>query len=85
MTLEERITSVLVANGFASSADTPPYLPGFSVTPGVGATVGIVWLDAPQDERALLLTRYANRLRANGLAVDPRGSYLYVAEPEGGE
>jgi hypothetical protein len=81
MTLEERITSVLVANGFAPAAETPPLLPGFTVTPGVGANVRIDWLDAPAGEYALLLTKYENRLRANGLTTDHRGRYLYVYEP----
>ncbi len=83
-TLAERITSVLVANGFTQydpAGSYPAYKPSFVVTPGIGATVGISWLDAPTDERALLLTKYENRLRANGLVTDNHGHYLYVCEP----
>ena len=81
MTLKERITSVLVCNGFAPAGSVRPSLPGFLVTPGVGAIVEIAWIGASGDERDLLLAKYANRLRSNGLTVTHRDSYLYVAEP----
>jgi hypothetical protein len=82
LTLKDRITSVLVAAGFTNSLDAgSAHGPAFVVTPGVGATVSIMWWDAPDDERALLFTKYENRLRGNGLQVTNRGSHLYVAEP----
>ena len=78
-TLAERITSVLVAAGFRAVGDTPARGGGFLVTPGVGATVSVAWLNARTGERAALLTKYENRLRDNGLAVENREGYLYVA------
>jgi hypothetical protein len=80
-TLKDRITSVLAANGFTEySPFASGHTPMFDVAEGVGAAVNLSWEASPED-RALMLTKYENRLRENGLTVENRGHYLYVHEP----
>jgi hypothetical protein len=82
LTLKDRITAILVAAGFPNSLDTEhSHGPAFVVTAGVGATVGIMWWNASDHMRELLLTQYEAPLRAAGLPVVNRGNILYVAEP----
>lgn len=80
-TLAGRITTTLKAAGFDAAGEVPPFLRAFTVTEGVGATVGTSWLDASPQDRAQLLEGYAYALTADGLRVDVRDSYLYVHEP----
>ena len=81
VTLYEYVTAILTANGFTKydpqreSARNP----SFVVAAGVGATVSLSW-EAPPSERALMLAKYENRLRAGGLTVENRERYLYVSQ-----
>ncbi len=80
-TLANRITSVLLAAGFTNRVGAENRRgPAFIVTPGVGATVSVMWWDVPDDERTGVLIKYADALRDDGLTVSNRDNHLYVGE-----
>ena len=84
-TLAERITAILTGTGFRPESEMPFSAthhsgPFFTVTQGVGATVGVAWMDATGAERGALLHRFMIRLHECGLDAEWRDSYLYVSE-----
>lgn len=81
MTFADRITSILLAGGFTGATRfTPASLPTFVVTEGAGATITLQWV-AGEDERAVALAEYEKCLSRARLAVENRGSHLYVHDP----
>lgn len=83
ITLEDRVAAVLEANGFMRYSGTGRAADCmFVVSEGIGASVYTAWDDATEEDRSLMLTKFANRLRDNGLNVTSRGHYLYVAAPD---
>jgi hypothetical protein len=82
LTFADRITNLLMAAGYTGATRfTPKGRPAFTVTEGVGATVGLS-LEADDGERSRWLARYEACLGAAGLTVENRGNCLYVHDPD---